>query len=355
VYALDTGGMNFTNLHNFSAFSTSLPQTNSDGAQPQDRLILYGNTLYGAAPFGGTFGVGTLFSVSVNGTGFTNFYSFTTSGGYAPEGGVILSGNMLYGTASQGYDFSEVPEGSGTVFAVNTNGTGFTNLYTFGVEYYGGNGDGAHPESHLVLSGNTLYGTTEEGVSSDAGTIFRINTDGSIFANLHNFDVTDGQHMTAGLCFSNNVLYGTTIQGGSAGNGTVFKFNLSNSNLVTLYSFTAVSGSKSTNSDGMTPYADLVLGSNTLYGVTGVGGLAGDGTAFAVTLPTSPPLALAPSGSNVLLMWPTNAIGFTLQSTTNLNSSSVWANVSPSPLVVNGQNTVTNPVSGNRVFYRLSQ
>jgi hypothetical protein len=48
---------------------------------------------------------------------------------------------------------------------------------------------------------------------------------------------------------------------------------------------------------------------------------------------------------------------FNLQSTTNLVSSVVWTtNPNPSPpVVVNGQNTVTNPISGTRKFYRLSQ
>ena len=43
-----------------------------------------------------------------------------------PYGGLILSGNTLYGTAQYGGS-----SGNGTVFAVNTDGTGFTNLYSF--------------------------------------------------------------------------------------------------------------------------------------------------------------------------------------------------------------------------------
>jgi hypothetical protein len=44
-----------------------------------------------------------------------------------------------------------------------------------------------------------------------------------------------------------------------------------------------------------------------------------------------------------------------LQSTTNLVTPVVWNTNSPAPTVVNGQNTVTNPVSGTQSFYRLSQ
>ena len=72
----------------------------------------------------------------------------------------------------------------------------------------------------------------------------------------------------------------------------------------------------------------------------------------------SPPqLNILRSGANVLLTWPTNAAGltFTLQSTTNLVSPATWSNVSPAPVVLSGQNTVTNPISGAQQFYRLSQ
>ncbi|MCX6927872.1 MAG: hypothetical protein NT154_32390, partial [Verrucomicrobia bacterium] len=62
-----------------------------------------------------------------------------------------------------------------------------------------------------------------------------------------------------------------------------------------------------------------------------------------------------PSGANVILTWPINATGFTLQFTTNLGSLAVWTTNSPTPVVVNGQNAVTNPISGTQKFFRLSQ
>ena len=52
---------------------------------------------------------------------------------------------------------------NGTVFAVNTDGTGFTNLHSFtaasGSLVSITNSDGASPYAGLILSGNTLYGT----------------------------------------------------------------------------------------------------------------------------------------------------------------------------------------------------
>jgi hypothetical protein len=55
------------------------------------------------------------------------------------------------------------------------------------------------------------------------------------------------------------------------------------------------------------------------------------------------------------LTWPTNPAGFTLQSATNLVSPAFWSTNSPAPVVINGQNAVTNPITGPQQFYRLVQ
>jgi uncharacterized repeat protein (TIGR03803 family) len=137
----------------------------------------------------------------------------------------------------------------------------------------------------------------------------------------------------------------------------VFAVHTDGTGFTNLYSFTATSAN--TNSDGARPYAGLILSDNTLYGTASVGGSSGYGTVFSLTLGSAstplPQLTIIPSGANVILRWPTNAAGFTLQSTTNLVSPAVWSTVSPGPIVVNGQNAVTNPISGARKFYRLSQ
>lgn len=77
-------------------------------------------------------------------------------------------------------------------------------------------------------------------------------------------------------------------------------------------------------------------------------------TVFGVS--ASPmPLTMIVSGPNVILRWPTNAAGLTLQSATNLVPPVVWTPVSRPPVLSNGQNALTNPLSATRQFYRLSQ
>ena len=132
----------------------------------------------------------------------------------------------------------------------------------------------------------------------------------------------------------------------------------------TLHSFTAtLSG---TNSDGAYPAAGLITNSsgNTLYGTARVGGASGNvyvADTFNNTIRKGflppPQLTILLSGvppSAIVLTWPAYIAGFTLQSTTNLVSPVVWSTNSPAPVVIGGQNTVTNSISGPQQFYRLS-
>jgi uncharacterized repeat protein (TIGR03803 family) len=355
MFAINADGTGFTNLHDFTG--------GSDGARPpQGGLFLLGNILYGTAIYGGSAGNGTVFEMNTDGTGFRNLHSFTAasgsfpndtnSDGVYPEAGVILSGNTLYGTAGRGGS-----AGHGTVFAINSDGTGFTNLHSFT------GSDGAFPHG-LILSGNILYGAAEGGGSSGSGTVFKVNTNGTGFTNLYSFTAapagtnSDGTAPSAGLILSGNALYGTAQYGGSSQWGTVFAVKTDGTGFTTLHSFATTTGSGPyTNGDGAEPWAALILSHNILYGTTYRGGSSGCGTVFSLTLPTvnAPQLTIIRSGANVILTWPTNSAGFTLQSTTNLIPAAVWSTVSPAPVVVNGLNAVTNVISGTRKFYRLSQ
>jgi hypothetical protein len=55
------------------------------------------------------------------------------------------------------------------------------------------------------------------------------------------------------------------------------------------------------------------------------------------------------------LTWPTNAVGFTLQSAADLTSTPLWQTNLPVPVVVGNQNVVTNPITGPQQYYRLIQ
>lgn len=251
------------------SLTTAVYFDGSDGANPQSGLIASGNTLYGTTYAGGNSGAGTVFSVQENGSGFTTLYNFTGGGdGNAPAAGLVMSGNMLYGTTELGGAY-----GYGAVFGVNTNGGGITNLYSFA-----GGGDGANPEAALILSGNTLYGTAFSGGTAGDGCVFRVNTDGTSFTNIYSFSGgATGSNPEAALLLAGNTLYGTSygpFYGGS-GNGAIFKVNIDGSNPGAVYSFTG-------GSDGANPEAGLILSGSTLYGTTSGGGADGVGTVYSV-------------------------------------------------------------------------
>jgi hypothetical protein len=71
----------------------------------------------------------------------------------------------------------------------------------------------------------------------------------------------------------------------------------------------------------------------------------------------NPYMIINPSGTNAIVTWTSlpDYSGFTLQSSTNLDSPTNWYTASPTPVVVNGQNTETNPASGTQQYYRLVQ
>src|SRR5262249_11565061 len=144
-----------------------------------------------------------------------------------PQAGLTLSGGVLYGTTHSGGSSN-----SGTVFKVNTDGTSYSVLKSFSEATYDistgfyTNDDGANPRASLTLSGNVLYGTTYAGSSSGAGTIFKVNTDGTDYTVLRQCNFNDGCFPSAGLILLGSVLYGATSQcGGSSGVGVLFKLN----------------------------------------------------------------------------------------------------------------------------------
>jgi uncharacterized repeat protein (TIGR03803 family) len=188
------------------------------------------------------------------------------------------------------------------------------------------------------------------------GTVFKVNTNGTSFGTLYTFtNGVDGATPWAGLLMVSNVLYGTTTAGGDGGSGTVFEIGTNGTGFAVLRSFTALDPTASTNTDGSVLDGGLVLAGTTLYGTAYFGGDADNGTVFSLSTIIPPQLAIAASGANVILTWPTNSTGFKLESTTNLAPAVTWTTNSTTPGIVNGQNALTNPISGTQKFYRLVQ
>ena len=66
-----------------------------------------------------------------------------------------------------------------------------------------------------------------------------------------------------------------------------------------------------------------------------------------------PFLSARPNGNELILFWPTNAVGFTLQSTLDLVPPVTWIDSTSVPAVIAAHFTLTNTPTGGPRFYRL--
>lgn len=255
IFRVNTDGSNFAVLHNFAL---------SDGAEPNGvELSVSGGTLYGTTRLGGAtnryypYGAGTVFKVNSDGSDYAVMHSFGggsgVSDGSFPQAGLVLSGETLYGGCY--HDGGLIAYG--TLFKINTDTTGYGHLWVFGSSAEG------HPNAELVSSGSTLYGT-----AGTDGTVFRIGTDGQGYAVLKQFHLTEATNGLAprGLVLSDAILYGMTKNGGISNLGTLFCLNTDGSGFTPLKSFTG--------SDGAHPDSLILLGTK-LYGTAREGGVAG--------------------------------------------------------------------------------
>jgi uncharacterized repeat protein (TIGR03803 family) len=262
IFKIEANGSGFSLLHTF----TGGP---ADGQFPLGSLILSGSTLYGMTDYGGAYAYGTIFKIQTDGTGFTLLHEFdsTASDGGNPTGSLILSGSTLYGMTSSGG-----ATGYGTIFKIQTDGGSFSLLHSF----VGGAADGKTPYNDLILSRTTLFGMTCAGGTNDSGTIFKLETDGSGFALLHSFvgGAADGSSPHGSLVQSGSTLYGMTQYGGRSDDGTIFKIQTDGSGFTLLYEFTGYPD------DGRYPYGALIISGSSLHGMTSQGGATNCGTIF---------------------------------------------------------------------------
>ncbi len=242
----------------------------SDGAYPSAALVQGSDgNFYGTTAGGGARGYGTVFRISPSGA-LTTLHSFTNGldGSYPYCALIQASDGNFYGTTYEGGS-----TGAGTVFRMSPGGS-LSNLWSFT-----GDGGGIYPFAGLIQgSDGNFYGTTTYGSTNDAGMVFRISPGGGL-TNLHSFVSSEGSYPYGGLVEgSDGNFYGTTYQGGANGYGSVYRITPSG-NLTDLWSFT-------NGVDGGDSFAGLVPGSDgNFYGTTfGSGeGPSSYGTVFQIT------------------------------------------------------------------------
>jgi uncharacterized repeat protein (TIGR03803 family) len=192
-------------------------------------LIEVGGKLYGVSLEGGAFAAGTAFEVEPSTGQYRVLHSFSSDEG-APWGRLAWvaddpAGPALYGTTSWGGAF-----GKGTAFRLTLDGQ-FETVHDF----KGGVEEGAQPRSALVrgLDG-WLYGTTTSDGAGWGGTVFRIRP-GHAAETVYSFDgrYETGYNPTGDLAIdAAGTLYGVANTPGHGRYGAIYRIRFADGTAV---------------------------------------------------------------------------------------------------------------------------
>jgi len=286
---VNNGGGVYTNttLYNFTCLD--------DGGRPESGLVLDSSgNLYGTTSEYGANGAGVVFELVNDGGGtygYSVIHAFTGIDGNFPEGDLVWHNGSLYGTTDEGGG-GGCYYGCGTVYRLTKTGSSWTHttLHVFEELH-----DGNYPSGGVILDSNgNIYGTTEEGGTFYAGTVFRLSPaagfrgpgvkyDETI---LHSFDAAaDGCYVESGLVMdSAGNLYGTADECGVQYDGTVYQLKRSGGK----YEFNVLLQFDYTN--GEYPYEEtghLAIDSfGNIYGTAERGGANNNGVVFQLAAGT---------------------------------------------------------------------
>ncbi len=270
----------FTTLYRFpGASGVYFPR---GGLAMDSKGNLYGTTLYG----GKSSTSGVVYQLKVPAWSYKELHSGVLfKQGIAPTAPLTIVGDVIYGTMSAGGS----PDcGCGVVFKMSTDGSGYQEFRVFGPNF-SKQVNGATPIGGLLIDGDTMYGTTEGGGDNGSGVIYKLSTDGSGFQALHQFAGYQGQQTSGSqgelLLGQDGFIYGTQYGGGKYDQGTIFRISKTGSDFAVLYDFLGtIQPGNST--DGADPEGRLAQGADgTIYGTTTFGGTpTGYGTAWSLKL-----------------------------------------------------------------------
>jgi uncharacterized repeat protein (TIGR03803 family) len=266
-----------TTIYNFCANAP----TCTDGVLPEGELIQGSDgELYGTVTNGGDHSGGLVFKITLAGV-FTKLYSFCSqpncADGLHPSAGLVEASNgLFYGTT-----LGAGANGGGTIFRISSSGK-LSTMYSFCAQP--SCADGANPQTSLIqATDGNFYGATNSGGLIDGtcptgcGTAFRIPLSGGAPTILHAFSSSEGAQVQKLIQATDGSFYGTARLGGSSNLGTLFKMNSAGS-VTVLFNFCNNASCKSS-----TNPAGLMQSTNGLFYGTTTG--PGNGTLFTYGFP----------------------------------------------------------------------
>jgi uncharacterized repeat protein (TIGR03803 family) len=254
IYKVDNNGSDYEVLHNFNG---------NNGAFPESSMTLSGSTLYGMTTMGGSDEAGTLFKIDTTGLDFEVLVNFTGINGSFPVGSLVDDGaNTMYGMTGAGSSNNK-----GTVFKFEKTSKTLTTLYSFE------DTDASKPYGGIALADAKLFGMSLGGVGD--GVVFSLNLDGSGFSKVLDKSSLEAGRYPNSLTVSGSTIYGTMTQGGTSDWGTAFKVQTDGTGFQKLVDFVYTNGAIPT---GTT----IIIGDTILYGMTKLGGPNDSGVAYSL-------------------------------------------------------------------------
>ncbi len=231
---------------------------------------------------------GNLYGVTFNGTHLGVVYRIAPGGKFSSIATVPskttaplvmgVDGNF-YGTTQLGGDFNQ-----GTLFRLSTKGK-LKIIHSFNAST-----EGATPIAPVMIAADgKFYGTTSAGGTFSNGIVYQLSSGGP-YRVLHNFQPsTEGDASTAGFVQgSDGYLYSALSNGGVKGYGVLYRINTRGTKFQVLHQFNMQDGAY----PGATPTLDT---SGTIYGFATKGGGGENGTSgvlFSYTNGLKPFIAL---------------------------------------------------------------
>ena len=267
IYSIKKDGTGFTIHQSFDITNPFDPI----GAQPESKLVLYDGRLFGTTIRGGAAGVGVLYTLNTDGSGYRILTEFPEGfNGYTdvPSGDISITSNArIIGAFSQ---FTSFQSGLHRFYKVDTSGTAFE-----GFGFLNQRENGNSNNTPMLLDDETILYTTQTMGRHDGGVFNETDTSGFTTSHLHFGASPNGFRPGQLIKGSDGKLYGTTEYGGTNGNGTIFAINQNGSGYMKLHEFT--------DAEGYQPQGKLLEASDgKLYGALAWGGPIGTGALYRI-------------------------------------------------------------------------
>lgn len=325
IFKLNKDGSGYTIVHRFEDIPGAVWYRAGSVMEGSD------GKLYGRRVSDGISGGFTIFSINRDGSDFETLH-------HAPmlnNSSIHDSPNLIEGSdgALYGTGYANGNHQAGSVFKINKDGTGYTVLHHFNYD----NGDGNNPEGGVIEGGDgKLYGTTTYGGALDFGIVFRIDKDGSGYTVLRDFD--EPTHPVGNLHEGpGGVLYGVTYA------GTLYMINRDGSGFAVLHGFTG-------RPNGLYPKTSVVRGPDRgIYGTTIMGGSLGCGCIYRIA-PISLAISKETPGYRLHI---TGVAGqhYAIERADSLSSGSGWAQIGTADNLTGTVEFLDSTPNGQK-FYR---